>query len=62
MYSKKISLLFSIHDVASRFHYTKYLALCKSKKVEPKAHPPADWGKKKFVFIFFLLKVSIDIL
>ena len=42
-----------IHDVASRFHYAKYLALCKSKNIEAKAYPPADWGKKKSVFHFF---------
>jgi hypothetical protein len=57
----KASLLFSIHDVASRFHYAKYLELCKSKNVEPKARPPMDWGKKKYVF-FLLSKVRcIDI-
>jgi hypothetical protein len=34
-----------IHDMIFRFHYAKYLALCKSKNVEAKARPPTDWGK-----------------
>ncbi|KIL54387.1 hypothetical protein M378DRAFT_18934 [Amanita muscaria Koide BX008] len=31
----------------TRFHYDVYLNLCKAKEVEPKAHAPEDWGKKK---------------
>ena len=50
-----------IHDVASRFHYAKY-ALCKSKNIEAKAHPPADWGKKKSVFLFFFFFHSRSLL
>ena len=36
---------FLIHDMVFRFHYAKYLALCKSKNVEAKARQPTDWGK-----------------
>ncbi|KAM6494942.1 hypothetical protein JOM56_009565 [Amanita muscaria] len=31
----------------TRFHYDAYLDLCKAKEIEPKAHAPEDWGKKK---------------
>ena len=34
------SFLFQIHDMASRFHYAEYLALCKSRNVEVKACLP----------------------
>ena len=44
-YVFKSSFFFLIHDMVFRFHYAKYLALCKSKNVEAKARQPTDWGK-----------------
>jgi hypothetical protein len=45
---------------ASPNNYAEYLALCKSKNVNAKAHPPTELGKKKSVS-FFLPQVFIQV-